>query len=337
MSVSTRLSNIELLRIIAMFGVLLVHADFATFGEPTKLELLSDTTFCVSRIFIEAFAVVAVNVFVLISGWFGINFKWKSLANLLFQCFFFLFGIYIVLILLGEQQFSLGGACKCLMLSSNVWFVKTYLGLFIMSPVLNAFVEHSSQTIFKNVLICFFIFQSLYGWLFDATYYIDSGYSAWSFMGLYLIARYIKKYKPFWSSFAKNKDLLLYISFSIFTGIALLIFTYFDNFSLRKFWSYTSPFVILAAVYLLLFFSKLNIQSKAINWIATSCFAVYLMHFYIFHDYMEPCIKHLVEVNSGIMIPVSIFALLCAFYIIAILIDKIRLFIWKKISVRIYK
>jgi peptidoglycan/LPS O-acetylase OafA/YrhL len=39
--VKVRLSNIELLRILSMLGVLIVHADFGALGEPTRTELLS--------------------------------------------------------------------------------------------------------------------------------------------------------------------------------------------------------------------------------------------------------------------------------------------------------
>lgn len=65
--VKVRLSNIELLRILSMLGVLIVHADFGALGEPTRAELLSTPTYTVIRTSLEAFAIVAVNVFVLIS------------------------------------------------------------------------------------------------------------------------------------------------------------------------------------------------------------------------------------------------------------------------------
>lgn len=46
--VKVRLSNIELLRILSMLGVLIVHADFGALGEPTRAELLSTPTYTVS-------------------------------------------------------------------------------------------------------------------------------------------------------------------------------------------------------------------------------------------------------------------------------------------------
>lgn len=129
-----RSSNLELLRLLSMFFVLVVHADFQALGMPDRTEMTILPLFSVFRIIIEAFAIVCVNSFVLLSGWFGINFHIKSLCNLLFQCAFFLIGIYTFTILIGIEPLSISGIKRCLMLTNNVWFVKCYLGMFIMAP-----------------------------------------------------------------------------------------------------------------------------------------------------------------------------------------------------------
>lgn len=136
-----RSSNLELLRLLSMFFVLVVHTDFQALGMPDRTEMTILPLFSVFRIIIEAFAIVCVNSFVLLSGWFGINFHIKSLCNLLFQCAFFLIGIYTFTILIGIEPLSISGIKRCLMLTNNVWFVKCYLGMFIMAPILNAFVK----------------------------------------------------------------------------------------------------------------------------------------------------------------------------------------------------
>ena len=145
-----------------MFFVLVVHADFQALGMPDRTEMTILPLFSVFRIIIEAFAIVCVNSFVLLSGWFGINFHIKSLCNLLFQCAFFLIGIYTFTILIGIEPLSISGIKRCLMLTNNVWFVKCYLGMFIMAPILNAFVEKTDKRTFSTVLLSFFIFQRQY-------------------------------------------------------------------------------------------------------------------------------------------------------------------------------
>lgn len=159
-----RLSNLELLRIISMFFVLIVHANFKVLGVPSYEIIKNNPSYALIQIMIESFAIVCVNAFILISGWFGINFKLKSLYSLLFQCAFFLFGIYAFALLTGIETFTISGLKSCLMLTENVWFVKSYLGLYILAPALNLFTEKADQKNFKILLLSFFIFQSIYGW-----------------------------------------------------------------------------------------------------------------------------------------------------------------------------
>lgn len=284
-----RLSNLELLRIISMFFVLIVHANFKALGVPDYKTMTINPDYALTQIFIESFAIVSVNVFILISGWFGINFKLKSLCNLLFQCAFFLFGIYFFAILTNIETFSLSGIKKCLMLTENVWFVKSYLGLYILSPALNLFSEKTDKNTFKTLLFSFFIFQSMYGWYSTGATFIEKGYSAFSFIGLYLLARYIHIYRPFFSKQKPIKDLITYIFLSIATAVLLVITCYYNKIGyFYTLWYYTSPLIIAASVFLLLFFSKIPFQNKIINWVAASCFSVYLLHFIIWDKYMEP-------------------------------------------------
>ena len=338
-NLKSRMSNIELLRIFSMLGVLIVHADFGALGWPTREELLNVPVYTVIRIFIEAFAIVAVNVFVLISGWFGINFRWSSLAKLLFQCAFFFFGIYIIGYLCGFIQIGLAkGFYKCLMLSDNAWFVKSYLGMFIFAPVMNSFIENYSRKHVKTFLICFFIFQSIYGWLSNGAAFILDGYSTFSFMGLYILARYVQIYKPVWSLWNIKRDLLVYFTFSICTALFITLLTYSEkyNFLSYVFTKYSSILIIFAALFILLAFSKLSFNNKIINWVASSCFAVYLFHFILFPQFISPLVRYIAKEYNGFMMLLLILILLICFYITAVLIDKIRIFIWNSVFVKYF-
>ena len=77
-----RQSNLELCRILAILLVVLVHANFAWCGWPSNF---SECNF--ARLLIEGFAIIGVNVFVLITGYFSTSIKMKSLANLVYISF----------------------------------------------------------------------------------------------------------------------------------------------------------------------------------------------------------------------------------------------------------
>lgn len=67
----TRASNIEILRIIAMFFILFIHANFWSLGEPTIDEMAANPLATWCRTLFESAGIIAVNCFVFISGWFG--------------------------------------------------------------------------------------------------------------------------------------------------------------------------------------------------------------------------------------------------------------------------
>lgn len=89
-------SNMELLRIVAMLLVLVVHADFASLGAPTKVEVMNNPYLSIVRLGVESISIISVNVFVLLSGWYGIKMKRKGLIGLLFQSMFFgILGVFL--------------------------------------------------------------------------------------------------------------------------------------------------------------------------------------------------------------------------------------------------
>ena len=96
---------------------------------------------------------------------------------------------------------------------------------------------------------------------------------------------------------------------------------------------YDSPFAILAALYFLLAFSKMNFQSRAINWMASSAFAIYLIHE---NALVSPWYRQLFKdldlcLPSVAAYPVA-FLLILAIGFACILADKPREWIWAVIS-----
>lgn len=82
-----RKSNIELCRIIAMLLVVLLHANYLSLGgvELNDVEVAPLDSFL--KVLSEQLCIICVNVFILISGWFGIKANIKGAVSLLFQVF----------------------------------------------------------------------------------------------------------------------------------------------------------------------------------------------------------------------------------------------------------
>ena len=194
-----RQSNIELLRIVSMFLVVMTHANLSSIGYPTVEELSSKPFPAGLRILFAQFSVICVNLFVLISGWFGINVKCKSIITFLFQWLFFavlLMTFYPFL--QGSNILSFPKLTYQVISMNRLWFVPSYIVLYLSAPILNAFVERSNKLQFKVILIAFFSFEFIFGWLLNgANDIFMGGSSPLSFAGLYLLARYIRIYPPY--------------------------------------------------------------------------------------------------------------------------------------------
>ena len=326
-----RQSNIELLRMLAMFLVLLVHADFFSIGMPSTTDIQTNTFDSTLRIFFEALSIVCVNIFVLISGWFGIRPSLKGISSFIFQCLFFLIGLYVVTLLIGTSTLSLKGIAGCFAATKLNWFIKAYLLLYILSPVLNAFIEHADRKIFRNILITFFAFTCTYGWI-GAAEFMMGGYTTLFFIGLYLLARYIRIYQPKFARFNLSTDLMIYIFTSCFVTVASIIPPLLAGRNIQPWWNYIAPTTIIGAVYLLLAFTKLKIQSKFVNWCGASCFAVFLLHTNpntLWH--FKDLFIYLYSRYNTLEFWGITFIILVAIFFLAILIDQIRIILWNKI------
>ncbi|MCM1139271.1 MAG: acyltransferase [Muribaculum sp.] len=328
-----RQSNFELLRITAMFLVLVVHADFLTFGSPSLSDFQSAPLNAFTRTIIEFLSIVCVNVFILISGWFGIRPSVKGLGNFLFQCLYFIIGIYFVMLAMGEAPVNAREIMGLVGLTTDDWFIKSYIGLYILSPVLNAFIEKATKRQLEITLIAFYCFQTYFGTLRSALFICD-GYSTFSFIGLYLLARYLKLY----GKSIANYGIYIYLG-SALTNTIIFYLLKVTGISISLY-NYITPFVVTGSAGLLLYYSKIRVNTnKIINWIAKSCFAVYLLHtnFHINQQLYYDIIKRIYTDFSGVQCLGTMLCFIALVFIVAILLDQPRRWMWnsfKKIICR---
>lgn len=324
--IQQRESNFELLRIISMFMVLALHADFFAIGAP-DVEAFHDTPLSASsRLLIEMMSIVSVNVFVMISGWFGIKPSARSFGNFVFQCLFFLVGIYVIALLSGSVSLSAKGVASCLTLSSGYnWFIRAYLGLYVLSPILNTFLQHCSKRQLEYVLISFYTFQTIYG-VIGCVNFISNGYSTFSFIGLYLLSRYLRLY-----GMAINKSGgAIYAGSVLCNCLLYYALTYFHITRIDAI-GYANPLVVMGAMGLIMWTAQLRIQSsRLINFIAASSFAVYLLHTNpnICYAFFRPLMISLYEHFDGPVCLSVEFVVLLLIFALAVLLDQPRKWLW---------
>lgn len=330
-----RQSNIELLRIVAMFLVLVVHADFFSLGQPSKSDFASDPLDSYTRMFFESLAIISVNIFVLISGWFTIKPTFKGICNFLFQYYFITTAISVVGMLCGKY----GGSLLDLIFNigliqyTGYWFIKSYLIFYVLVPILNPFVVNASKRTMLIVLAGFFILQTLWSsiyWL--NTTYFQRGYSPLSFIGLYVLAQTIRRY---YSEYTMRSACLIFlVSLLSLFMISSLVYALGLSYIPIDFFAYSNPLVIAESVGLLMIFAKIKMKiHKVVNLISASCFAVYIMHIHpVMLGIYKNIIRYIYDNTHSITTLIGIFVFLITVFLVAIILDQPRKAIWNIIS-----
>ena len=163
-----RNSSIELYRILATFAVIIVHFNgwFVECGIPVRYNLSDPSIFRTGQMIIESATIICVNMFLIISGYFGIKLRLSSLIRigllLLFirVPFFFLNVAYV-------GSFNLRSFIgSFLVFSAAGYFIQCYLMLMFLSPMLNSFVDKYGRRILPwtiSLLAIEFYFDAIRG------------------------------------------------------------------------------------------------------------------------------------------------------------------------------
>ena len=310
-----RQSNFEALRLLSMLMVLNLHSfwgyDYGS-GFFQALDFFREST-----------SICAVNVFILISGYFGIKWKKKGLFNLLFQVMYYSIVVYAVFIALGILQFDKNEFINCFKAFYDSWgFITWYIILYFLSPILNVFAERIDK---KQLLIFIIIF-----WFAENIIMRSIG-GGLNYFLVYLIGRWISKMGTEKLSDNAGKGYIVATLIIFVLSYCTYNFLHYDAEKMSGFvlgYSYASPFIILQAVFLFLLFSKINISNKFVNWSAASCLSIFLIHmhpaiknigYYVFTKnlYERPFVEHFT----------ILIILICAVFFGSILIDKLRIVI----------
>lgn len=334
-----RQSGIELLRIIAMAMVVMVHSDFWALGEPSRALCQDETLKAWAQYFVESFAIVCVNCFIFISGWFSIRQSFKGFANLIFQILFYSLLLYFAFVAMGLIPFSVNG----LFSHSNFlayWFLACYIALYLISPILNTFIDNAKPDVARNTVLFFVLLDVALGWYQDYLHFIG-GYTLLHFMVIYLIARYIRIYGGKLFTMNKAWDMLIYLTISVLTPVVVMVsFQVAPSLWHRcgKFFLYNSPLVMISSVYFCLFFTKLNMRSKFINFVGASSFAVYLIHAdeLVSARYMKDFCNSMFIGHDIWYFSLVMAIMIIALFVVAVILDQPRKWLWNGIQKRYF-
>lgn len=274
-------SNVELLRLLCMLMVLMHHMLLKgpkVAGFSIDYSVLTNDVKIAS--FLNQFFYCAVDVFILISGYYGIKSKVKGVVNLYVKCTWWSSLCYFAYLLwTGGSLGRWGLTHNCVFTLSNArWFIASYICLYLIAPILNMTIERMTKYQFRKWLVILFVINVYLGWFWGNSVNYK-GYNVANFIFLYYIGRYLNHYCPVHES-KRFLYVIVYLSCAILLGCVGAYGSWKEvtdlNYSLTE--KYNNPILIIESIALLYVFLTIRVQSRFINWLATSVLAVYLIH-----------------------------------------------------------
>lgn len=342
-----RNSNIELLRIFSMICVIIHH--FSLYGGYNNINNLTITSYAGKIMF--AVGKLGVDIFVLISGYFLINakFSFKKILKFWLQILFYSVGLMLIMNFNNLNNVTIGNICKCFfpISYSRYWFASTYLYMYILFPFINKLAHSINKNEYKFLLIILTImFSGIYSILYGSNSY-QTGVGIFEtiswFIYLYLLAGYIRMYGI---KFFENKirtniiTIVLIILFIICVILLHTIYVKYNKFGnlISYYITLNSIFILILAVSIMYCFINMKPRyNKIINLLGSVSFAVYLIHEHnmvrmkLWNFTKEIMINQ--NINIIIMTPICIVFL----YIIATIIEFIRIRVFENNIFKIKK
>lgn len=339
---NSRHVNMDLLRSSSMFLIVFLHSIDHS-GVLENAQYYSKTTYFYVY-FTYMLCQVCVNIYVMLSGYFGVNskFRLQKLVTLWLEVAFYSVTFRLIFMLAGIRTFSLVSLISCLFpfITGRYWYITIYVGLYLISPFLNLLIRSMNRKQHLLLNVCLFGLFSVWSSIHPRIAGMNSGGGwglAW-FVVLYLAAAWFRLYaKPMGKPWLW---LLAYVTIPAMLavilcmqGIGAIPGVIFD---IVKHWaSYDSAPVYVMTI--CLFIGFMNIRINNIIWSNVICFVsshtlgIYLIHA---HADVSPWSWEILNLPNRMSLfgfPIIQIAVVIGIYIICVGIDLLR----KAIMVRL--
>lgn len=278
MKTAERNSNLELLRILSIFMIIFIHAFGLAQGMATD-RLGSSITGIMNGV-----CNIGVTCFILLSGYFGIQIKWKKMIRL--ECMVIFYSLIQVAVTMALFPDKLQGAALLEELVKSVipvisrkyWFYSCYVALCLFSPFLNEMIQKMKKeklmAMLGTGLLLFSVFPTFF--YFEITQ--DNGKGIVNMILIYCIGRAIKLHGD--AEIRKGRAFLVFV--------VLWMINWYSNGRLPQIGGIYHTFSkdnsitnIVMAILLFYIFKSFKFQSRTINRIAVHIFSVFILNSFL--------------------------------------------------------
>ena len=330
MSRTNRIVSLEVMRVAAMFMVVLSHSFVwgMPFQSPKSALVLNNVLYPLFNAFYSS----NVNCFLIISGFFlskSYNPKYFKAGKIWLQTFFYSVLFWLLFRFFGHNTDHSFISAALPIVHDQYWFVTQYLILLVLSPFLARWCDSMDQKTYLYLLVVLFLLIGAVISQFPLGQLLFNGSRTPSFIFLYMLAGYIARYElPSWID---NNSGWLFLAIIVVQWLGGLFLNYWYKDTGLIYGAFSSTqkgLPLLSSAALLVWFKKQNWQeckiAKAIAQIAPFVFGVYLIHENLL---VRPLIWDKVNVSSfwdSYLFYPYVLAVCILIFILCFIVDLVR-------------
>ena len=302
-----------------MFGVVTGHAILSLYEIHTVNYSLLNTF----RVLLMNICVLAVNCFVMISGYFRIKQSWRGIVGLWLQLFFYACLTLFASLFLKQEQSLIACLTRIAfpLSESGLWFIVAYIGLYLFAPIINSALDYQTKRQKVYSLVFLLIIDVYLGYMHQAEEITTGGYHLFHFIVLYWLGNCIHEFKP-WIDIMKWGG-LFWLVVIVNTGLHAVKMS-FPPIAIIYSMRYNAPMILVASFCLFAWATQWTLQSSLVNRIAKSVLSVYICSEFLPLTYYG--VLHWIQNRFSpglelVLVPVYIIV----FFYAVVLFDRVRI------------
>ncbi|MFD1441641.1 acyltransferase [Lacticaseibacillus hegangensis] len=331
--IKARNYGIDLARIISMFFVVLLH-NLLQGGVLYNPDLRGSNF--LAAWFLENLAIIAVNLFGMITGYlsFGRKFHVSRVLLIIVQTIFWSWIVLFALIVFGFHV-SLKDVLIGLFPITLFWYINCYIGLMLLVPLFQDTLEKLKRSQLTLILGLLLLISVTVG--FIGHFSLDGGMSVLWLLILFLMGYYIRKFKLL----TNIPTFVLWFGYFLFAFIALMIDFFCHRHNIKISFdimlSYNSPLVVAQSVLFFLAISRVKVTSPPCQQLllrmSPATLGVYIIDGSLLYKYfLKDLFAPLVDGSAAIMVSVIVM-MSVLFFTLFIYLDSIRIALFRKLRV----
>jgi surface polysaccharide O-acyltransferase-like enzyme len=263
--------NIDILRVIALFDIILIH----TLKSQNNFDILN---------FLFTFVSIGINLFIMISGYLLLS-KEEGAITFYKKRFFSIVPLYVVwsiIYIIYYKENPLYVIAGYRYAAGHLWYIPMITGLYIITPWLRKILKYCEKET-RIVVLMWFIINILNPALifFKLPFLNLSAFPITGFLGYYILGYYIKKYKDkininyYWAAYIAGFIFTFGVSWYYMKIVGKKNVFFYDKNSISVFFMSVSFFIIIIKADLDYIKGK---AAKAVKFLSGYSYHVYLAH-----------------------------------------------------------